>query len=526
MEPEDRVSLEITRAARGEIKDRKGKGLAVNGDALEVGVIPEKMIENEQAVKSELARLLNITVDDIDQALNASWVKPNYFVPIKRIPHTESGLMEKLQQLPGVQINKVSGRVYPLGEAAAHLIGYVDEVTAEDLEKNKKYRPGDMIGKRGLEQLFEERLQGDHGVTISLEKPDGTKTTVVQKPVKNGEDIQLTIDSSFQQEIMKKFNGKEGTAIALHPKTGETLAIVSSPAFNPNTFMYMTAKERKNLEENPAEPLVNRFVYPHTPGSVMKPFTAAIGLENGTITPKMAKEITGTKWQKDKTWGGYYVTRVSNPGHPINLEDALVLSDNIYFAQTALDMGADQYIKGLTKFGFGEEIPYIYPLKPSQISNDGKFKNDILLADSSYGQGEVQTNIVHLAAGYTAFINDGNIIKPILLTEEKKGQIWKEAVIEKNTAKIINDSLRQVVASPRGTAHSVNMEDLPLAGKTGTAEIAKSGQGKQGIENGWFVAYNADSHDLLIALTMEEVQGQGKITSQAVKELFEFYKAN
>lgn len=152
---------------------------------------------------------------------------------------------------------------------------------------------------------------------------------------------------------------------------------------------------------------------------------------------------------KDKTWGGYYVTRVSNPGHPINLEDALVLSDNIYFAQTALDMGADQYIKGLTKFGFGEEIPYIYPLKPSQISNDGKFKNDILLADSSYGQGEVQTNIVHLAAGYTAFINDGNIIKPILLTEEKRSNL-EGSSYRKNTAKIINDSLRQVVASPRG----------------------------------------------------------------------------
>lgn len=110
----------------------------------------------------------------------------------------------------------------------------------------------------------------------------------------------------------------------------------------------------------------------------------------------------------------------------MNLKDALVFSDNIYFAQTALDIGADSFIDGLKKFGFDEEIPFTYPVKASQISNDGKLNGDVLLADSGYGQGEVQTNVVHLAAGYTAFINDGNMIKPILVNEEEPSQVWKK----------------------------------------------------------------------------------------------------
>lgn len=524
MEAEDKVGLKTTKATRGEILDRNGKGLAINGDVYEVGIVPSKMEGQEEAIKSQVAKLLGIPVEKIDQDLNASWVQPDYFVPIKKIPSTQGNLVAQLETIPSVVVNKAESRVYPLGAAAAHLIGYVDEVTAEDLEKNEGYSAGDVIGKRGLEQLFEQELKGKNGASIYIEKPDGTTTPVAEKTMKNGKDIQLTIDSTLQQNIMNKFNGKSGTAVAIQPKTGEILALVSSPSFNPNDYMYLSASQRKALAAEDSQPLLNRFVYPHTPGSAMKPFTASIGLETGTISPEKTRNISSKKWQKDKSWGGYYVTRVTDPGRPVNLQDALVFSDNIYFAQTALDIGADSFINGLKKFGFNEKIPFTYPLKASKISNDGNLSKDVLLADSGYGQGEVQTNIVHLAAGYTAFINDGNMIKPILLKSDKVSQIWKENVISEKTAKIIAEDLRQVVANPRGTAHQANMEDIPLAGKTGTAEVGKTTQGEQATENGWFVAYNTDSKDLLVALTMEGIQGEGKIVVNAVKEIFQEYK--
>lgn len=147
----------------------------------------------------------------------------------------------------------------------------MDGVTAEDIEKNKGYAPGDIIGKRGLEQLFEKQLKGENGASIYLKKPDGTTATIAEKPVKNGKNIQLTIDSTLQQEIMAKFNGKAGTSVAMNPKTGEMLAMVSSPSFNPNEYMFLSSSQRKTIEENPLQPLLNRFVYPQTPGSVMKP---------------------------------------------------------------------------------------------------------------------------------------------------------------------------------------------------------------------------------------------------------------
>src|SRR5690606_21909779 len=128
------------------------------------------------------------------------------------------------------------------------------------------------------------------------------------------------------------------------------------------------------------------------------------------------------QWQKDDSWGGYKITRVTDPGRPVNLQDALVLSDNIFFAQTVLELGADQFISGLKRFGFAEKIPFTYPLESSQISNSGELDDEILLADSGYGQGEVQMNIVHLASTFTIFINDGSMIQPILLQDEVKGQ--------------------------------------------------------------------------------------------------------
>lgn len=521
MESGDRVGLRIEKAPRGEIFDRHGNGLAINGEVYEVGLVPEKMEGQEDRIIHDLAEKLGLSVEDIEKKLSASWVQPHFFVPIKRVPKTNQALIDEVLEIPGVQVNTTEARVYPLAEAGAHLIGYVDEVTAEDLEKNEGYRAGDVIGKRGLEQLLEERLRGESGATIYIEKPDGSTIPIAEKQAVPGEDIRLTIDSEMQRLLFAKFAGKGGTAVAIHPQTGETLALVSSPSFDPNEYMFMTAAARQKLADEPNEPLLNRFVYPHTPGSVIKPLVAAIGLETGTIDPEHTRDIQGDQWQKDDSWGGYKITRVTDPGRPVNLQDALVLSDNIFFAQTALELGADRFISGLKRFGFAEKIPFTYPLESSQISNSGELDDEILLADSGYGQGEVQMNIVHLASAFTIFVNDGSMIQPILLQEEAKGQFWKEKVVSPENTGIIAESLRKVVANPNGTGRLADIPGLSLAGKTGTAELAKAAQGEQGEENGWFVAYDTDDKDVLVVMMMEGVEQEG--SSAVVRAVRDFF---
>ncbi|EJL21703.1 penicillin-binding transpeptidase domain-containing protein, partial [Brevibacillus sp. BC25] len=169
------------------------------------------------------------------------------------------------------------------------------------------------------------------------------------------------------------------------------------------------------------------------PGSTFKPITAAIGLESGAITPADSIHVRGLHWQKDASWGGYEVTRVSDYGGPVNLEKALVYSDNIYFAKAALSMGEEQFVKKSELFGFHEALPIPYPLDKSKLYNDS-FKNEIQLADSGYGQGEVTMTPLHLALVYSAFANDGNIVNPSLLQEDKKGGYWKTNVIPADVA--------------------------------------------------------------------------------------------
>jgi len=506
----DKIVPETVDPTRGEIIDRNEVGLAVNGTAYQIGVIPEKMT-NQATEVAELAKILGLSVEEINQKLNASWVKPNLFVPIKKIATNNEEILTKVYQLPGVDKQNTTARVYPLGKAAAHLVGYIGPITAEELkeEQGKGYTANSVIGKRGLEQLYEEKLRGTPGAAITIVKSDGTKKVVAKKEVKDGENIAVTIDAKLQEKIYNQFNGSAGTAAAIQPTTGEVLSLVSSPSFDPNDFVLgMSGSDYSKLEKDPLQPLINRFALSYAPGSSIKPITAAIALQNGTLKPNSTKNIVGKSWGKGGSWGDYQVSRVHVENGAVSLSDAMMYSDNIYFAQTALDMGGAKFVQGLKDFGFTQQLPFDYPLKKSQISSDGTLDREILLADSGYGQGQVQMNILHLADTYTTFINDGNMIKPSLLLNDDRSKVWKENVISPENAKVITGLLRKVVADPRGTGHGANLPNIALAGKTGTAEL-KSSKKEKGKENGLFVAYDQNKKDVLVAMLVESVEKGG-----------------
>lgn len=517
----DKVGINTVSPKRGDILDRNGLELATTGIALEMGIVPKEIEGQEAAVIEKLAAVLGITKESIEKALNASWVQPDYFVPIKTISESDTELRAKLGQIPGVQRKNVEARVYPFGEAAAHLIGYVGAITVEELEKQEPgtYSANDVIGKRGLEQVLEKRLKGEQGVQILIQKEDGTETVLAEKPVKDGENITLTVDGAVQKDMYLELKGEAGMGAAIHPTTGETLALVSSPSFDPNKLsLGATAADWKALEEESKQPLLNRFKATYAPGSVIKPITAAIALQEETTDWQKTMQVSGKQWQKDSSWGSYYVTRVTDPNGPVNLADALLYSDNIYFAHTSLDLGREKFEQGLKAFGFEEESVFLFPLETSKY---GDMSSEVTLADSGYGQGQVEMNVLHLASTYTALLNNGSMVKPTLLLDDQDSQMWKSGLLNEENVTKLNEALKQVVENPKGTAHAAKIEGYSLAGKTGTAEF-KEKQNEVGKENGWFVAYNTDNPSLLVAMMIEHVEGRGgsKVVVEKVKQVF------
>lgn len=526
----DKIEVAILPTKRGEIVDRNQSGLALNMTTTVIGIIPEELPKNEDEVLIPLSELLQINVKELKEQLHAKWVKPHYFVPIKTLPvNASQWVIEQYTSFQGVVTQNKEIRYYPFGEITAHLVGYTQPITADELKKlkGKGYSSNDVIGKAGLEKAFEEKLKGEKGAEIVLKTKDGkVKETLAKKEPKPGEKIQLTLDSSLQVLIYEKIKNDVGASVAIQPKTGEILALVSTPSYDPNLFITgLTQGQWEQWNKDSRLPLLNRYTNRYAPGSTFKPITAAIGLENKTSYPSKTRVIDGLKWKKDSSWGDYYVTRV-NPVPKVNLRDMLVYSDNIYIARDALEMGIKNFTKGTKKFGFNEKFDLPIDIAPSQIAN-GALKTEIQLADTSYGQGQMLMSPLHLAYSYTPFVNKGTLMKPELLYHSKqstKGLAWKEKAISEQNAKIIHDDLIEVVRDPLGSGHGAYMPKLQVAGKSGTAEL-KVKVDENGKENGWFVGYNAKDPKLLVAMIIEDVKyrGGGGYTVKKAKEVFADY---
>ncbi|WP_237049323.1 NTF2-like N-terminal transpeptidase domain-containing protein [Lentibacillus amyloliquefaciens] len=202
------IALEISEPKRGEILDRNRMPLAINDNVQEVGVVPEDLGENPEETIQKIADLAGMSTEEIDGVLNQDWVQPNMFVPLTKLPPSEEAAINQLSELDGVTFSDATGRVYPLGEAAAHLTGYVSQVTAEDLEEldQDTYDADDMMGQRGLESLFEERLKGEEGATITAVSEDGEETVIAEKEAENGgtssQPLMLTCRKLYMRPMM------------------------------------------------------------------------------------------------------------------------------------------------------------------------------------------------------------------------------------------------------------------------------------------------------------------------------------
>lgn len=497
MEGKDKVAFRTYPAERGEIMDQLGNKLAANEDFYWVGIVPEDLARGKEKEKrlQKISKQFDISIDGLHETLQQSWIKEDLFVPLKIIEP------DQVKELPGVAYQDAKVRYYPLKEAAANLIGYVGKVTKEDLEKNPQLSEVDMVGKMGLERAFDKELRGKGGGELFIANEHGEKKQEIQKVEKvNGENIQLTIDAYIQKEAFEHLKGNAGSTVVMNPKNGGLYALVSSPSFDPNKMVQGISQDDYNDYANDEDkPFVSRFAVGYAPGSTFKTITAGIGLDANVTRPDKVREIDGLNWQKDESWGGYSVTRVSDV-KKVDMRQALIYSDNIYFAQEALEMGEKTFRNGLKPFIFGEELDLPIAMNPAQISNQAQFDSEILLADTAYGQGELLMNPIQQATMYSVFQNDGDIVYPRLLKDQKERKT--KSAFTSSTANEIKASLVKVVRDPNGTAHSLYNSQHHLAAKTGTAEL-KMKQGEQGNENSFLLAFDTDDDDFLVVSLVE-----------------------
>ena len=533
LESKDKVSVSSVEAKRGSIYDRNDVLLAGQGEVESVGLVPGKMnIQAEEDIE-DLAEILGTTSEFIEKQLDASWVQQDSFVPLKKMTQEQldeayvpkegaesagGSIQDKLLEYPGVLISKAESRVYPYGECTAHLLGYVQQINAEELEemKGKGYNEQSVIGKSGLEKLYEDRLREKKGYRISILDEQGEeKQALAVKPAEDGENIKLNIDIRWQQKLYEAYQEDKSCSVVMNPKSGEVLALVSTPSYNSMDFVLGMSQETWDaLNNDPNKPMYNRVRETWAPGSSFKPIVGAVGLTTGAFTEEEDLGASGLAWQKDESWGNYKVTTLHEYSGGAVLKNALIYSDNIYFAKAALKIGAETFTGELDKMGFNQEIPFDIGMTSSQYSNSEAIDSEVQLADSGYGQGQMLVNPLHLACMYSAFFNEGNMITPYLEYEEgKTASYWAEGVFTPEAANIIYEDLKEVVSNPNGTGYGASKAvGVTLAGKTGTAEIKATQEDENGTELGWFAVYNtgvADSDTILMLNMVEDVKGRG-----------------
>ncbi|OOV38460.1 penicillin-binding protein 2A [Staphylococcus sp. MB371] len=522
MKKNQSINIEPLKSERGKILDRNNVELATTGTTHEVGIVPNNVSTSDYKA---IAEKLDLSESYIKQQTEQDWVKDDTFVPLKTVQDMNQDLKNFVEKYH-LTSQETESRQYPLEEATTHLLGYVGPINSEELKQKafKGYKKDAIVGKKGIEKLYDKDLQNKDGYRVTI-IDDNNKVidTLIKKKKIDGKDIKLTIDARVQKSIYNNMKDDYGSGTAIHPQTGELLALVSTPSYDVYPFMNgMSDEDYKKLTEDDKEPLLNKFQITTSPGSTQKILTSMIGLNNKTLDGKTSYKINGKGWQKDKSWGDYNVTRYEVVNGDIDLKQAIESSDNIFFARVALELGSKKFEEGMKRLGVGEDIPSDYPFYNAQISNKN-LDNEILLADSGYGQGEILINPVQILSIYSALENKGNVNAPHVL-KDTKNKVWKKNIISQENIKLLTDGMQQVV-------NKTHREDIyrsyaNLVGKSGTAEL-KMKQGETGQQIGWFISYDKDNPNIMMAINVKDVQDKGmasynaKISGKVYDDLYD-----
>lgn len=484
----NKVRLIMVPPRRGWLVDRTGNPIAINRSDFRVDLIPQQLEHPEPTLK-ELAQLLQLTPDDMDRIVT-DLKQSRGFQPVQvaeNIPYEQyASVMVRLPELPGVQPMRGFSRYYPDGPAVAHLVGYVGTPTAEDYEKTKDplfLTPGFKIGKQGLEKTLEPYLRGTPGgQRIEVTATGKLVKELDPKPDRSGQTVQLTIDAGLQDYAARRMGDNSGALVAMDVESGDMLAFVSMPAFDPNSFSQGIGRtEWKMLSENDHLPLFNKVtqgLYPS--GSTIKPSMALAFLKQG-IDPNHKVLCTGSYPY------GNHIFHCDKAHGLLDMHDAIKHSCDIFFYDTGLRANPEDTSDVVNYMGYGEkfDLPLSsqrYGTMPSPKWLMEKMHEPWHGYDTinmSIGQGYVLINPMQLAVMATR-IASGKLVQPRLLMGLPRKPIPDLALDPKHLA-FVRDAMTAVV-NDGGTA---GMSKLPIdgvlmAGKTGTAQVHKLSDSERG----------------------------------------------
>lgn len=542
------VRTTIDAPKRGAILDRTGQPLAVTGSVPTVGTaknlinVPQLVPDREGFIRN-LAQKLGLPPQEIKAKVDDPKTDSDLFIPLKTLPVGSSDqLVNELENTPGVLIQRTPRRIYPNGSAAAHVVGYISPITAEQLEslRAQGYGQQDVVGAVGLEAAFEKELAGQRGARLTIITPEGSVAhELAKRPARPAQDIVTTIDINAQRAAEQALGGRTGSVVLLDPRDNAVIAMASHPTFDPNLFVTgLSAQDGSRLLNDPKRPLINRAIastYP--PGSTFKVITAAAGLEKGGYNAQ-------SRFPCVPVWTGL------GPGAPkrnwtpanegmLTIAEGLMRSCNPVFYDIALKLdGIDPNILPSIAAGFGigrptginglDEAAGVDPnpeWKQKQIG-EGWFSGDSV--NMGIGQGFLLTTPLQIANAYSAIARGGVLRSPLLVREVRDAGTpnttqrfeVKETgrlPVSQATLQVIRQGTTMVAQDPRGTAYSVfRGSPIDPAGKSGTAE-------DQGVQShALFAAYapRNDAKGVAIVVLDEGESGSleaGPMTRQVLE---------
>jgi penicillin-binding protein 2 len=498
----NRVQLIPVPPRRGWLIDRNGKPIAINKASFRVDIVPQQLEKNRDVVPA-LARLLALNEDEVER-IRRELLESRGFQPVSVADNVSydqyAAVTVRLPELPGVQASRGYSRYYPDGPAVAHLVGYVGTANAKEYEAENKNPlliiPGFKIGKQGLEKSLEHYLRGTPGgQRIEVTARGRLVKELDPKPDLSGQTVQLTIDQELQQYAARRMGDQSGALVAMDVVTGDLLAFVSMPAFDPNSFSAGIGRtEWKMLSENDHIPLLNKVaqgLYPS--GSTIKPAMALAFLKQG-IDPKRRVNCPG----------GYQIGnryfRCDAVHGSMDMHSAIERSCNTYFWATGLATDPEQTTEMVNYLGYGEEFDLPIPTQrygtmPSPEWLEKKYHRKWQgydTANTSIGQGYVLINPMQLAV-MPARLASGNLVQPRLLMAPGRKPV-RDLGVDAEHLEIVRKAMTSVV-NDHGTAVAsrLPLDGIQMAGKTGTAQVFRLGE--RGHQSSWALR----DHALFIA---------------------------
>lgn len=517
-------------SCRGRILDRNGLTLVDSRVSFNIVIVPRDLMDKEKIV-SALSEILGTSKEKtrllIDRAIEKSMYQPS--VIFEDVPKEKAfSIEERIFEFPGIIVEVKPVRNYVYGDVGSHIFGYLGEVNRPELEGLRAYgyRLKDLLGRSGLEKFYDAYLRGeDGGINMEVDSLGRRIKVMGFKPPKSGGDLELTIDMRLQSFADKALNNLNGAIVAMNPKTGEILAMVSAPDFDPNIFVSSGNNENiKKVLLDKSRPLVNKAISAHyPPGSVFKIVTSSCGLETGKIKKGTSFNCTG-KFVLGRTEFGCW----QEGGHGIlDLPNALKYSCNVYVYNVGKIVGIDDLANYAMRFGFGrptgidlpDEIPGIVPGKIWKAFAKGELWYEGETLNVSIGQGALSVTPIQVVRMVSAIANNGEMVQPYIV--KKIGIVNIRQTKTKNlnfspqTINAIKEGLKKVVQD-EGTGKRANVEGLSIAGKTSTAQ---AGSGR--VSHGWFAGFAPFEDPKLAVVVFLEHGGKGGLNpAQIAGEIF------